>query len=244
MMKRFILMCLFVLVFVLSSCDSWKLSEEEIEEYKKTFLDYLDGDEYGEMYYFRIIDESQNYTIRDGVMITDDSYIENKFRTDIWQTSTGYFVMDTSNDLELYYKDGTLYTYDVTNNSKTFTSYNASDFTYKTDYNSFLDKLFLILEDSNYEKYVKSVDGIRDPTEHRLTFTFDEFKLKEDHMLEIDETVELQVTIDLEDSIYGFEFRIKNHIDTTAIGFERSREMSYINNRFPDDLDSYEEETQ
>jgi len=243
-MKRFVLICLSVLVFTLTSCDPWKMSAEVKEGYIQTFLEYLKSDEYGEMYYFKIIDESENYTIEDGVMITDENYIENIFRTDVWKTGSGFYILDSNSDLELYYRDNTLYAYDVINNTKTFTSYESNDFEYDTEYNSFLDILFLILNESNYDRYVKSVKGISDPTEHRLIFTFDEDKLKEDGIINDDETLDLGVNIDLENSIYGFGFRIGNRFDTTAISFERSVEMSYVNKRFPDDLNDYVEEVE
>jgi len=83
MMKKLWLCCFILLSIFLTSCDSWKMSQEDEEQYIQTFLDYLKTNDYGEMYYFEIIDESEHYTIEDGVMITDENYIENKSRIDV-----------------------------------------------------------------------------------------------------------------------------------------------------------------
>lgn len=224
-MKKFLLLFLLMLISSLTACDSFEMSEEEKNANILNFIDYLDSDDYGEMYFYHIIDNS-----------------ENEYRIDYWETKDSTFIMDTKKELNLYYRDEKLYSHDIVLNTKTSESFNADDLEYDFLYNEFLDKLLLILNDNNYAKYVVSVQGSKSYSEHKLIYTFDTNNLIEDNIFDEIDYIQLVVTIDLDDKIYGFDFKVTNQHDTIAITFEREIIISNVDNCFPNDLSEYIDE--
>ena len=236
MKKSMIVLLVILFVFLLSSCDSWKMSNEERDAYVVKFLTYLDHNDYGDMYYYEIIDKSENYIITDDAIITDETFIENKFRVDIWKTDEASYIKDINKDKEMYYMDGSLYIDDIFNDTQTTETQVDFLANYSDRYQSLIAILLEVLDESSYNKYVESVKGMKYPTGETLTYTFNENALKENGFLREDQTMSLTIDIDLDKNISGLRFQIRNRLDAQSISFGPLDVENGILRYFPEEI--------